>query len=360
MKRIKVGDRLNGIPADTWNQFVGAAEVIQGAQGIMGGRAGQGPRPQASVVLVENKSGYAVDWFGVLGIDGPLIAEATNSNEFKSRVMFTASTPDIDKHEGLFVVCIEAIPDGQIGKAVVSGVVQVQIDVTDADHTYAEIKDDDRTMLASGASGSARILWKATGTGTQWAIVRLGDGSDDQGGLWGKATAIWTDDATATGNGSFVNVNPCNRDGTGVDAGTTHKVWLPRNGRREDPNVQADAVIPYIAEAEGDYVNESGCLDGKIDETIRMHADPANIPPGWSELAASNGRVLISADGAHYSGTTGGTVNNPPPWTSGGPSATDSAMIDTNPGAPQTVATEDHTHDVDPKYYYVGLIYRSS
>jgi len=189
---------------------------------------------------------------------------------------------------------------------------------------------------------------------------RLPDTFADADARWGKAKAIWTDDATATGNGCYVEVNPCDRDGGNVDGNTTHKVWLPRRGLREDPNVQAGAVIPYIPEVGGDYVNESGCLDGKVNETIRMHADPANIPPGWSELAASNGRVLISADGEHYSGTTGGTVNNPPPWETSGPSDADSAMIDTTPSAPMSAATEEHTHTVDPKYYYVGLIYRSS
>ena len=189
---------------------------------------------------------------------------------------------------------------------------------------------------------------------------QLPDWWPDAGGRWGKAKAIWTNDATATGNGSYVEVNPCDRDGGNVDANTTHKVWLPRKGLRQDPNVRADAVIPYTPEVGGDYVNPSGCLDGKINETIRLHADMANIPPGWSEVTDAKGRLLIVADASHYSGTTGGTADNPPPWETSGPDETDSAVIDTAPSAPQSVATEEHTHTVDPKYYYVGLIYRSS
>jgi len=56
------------------------------------------------------------------------------------------------------------------------GVVQVQIDVTDANHGYADVKASDNTKLASGASGSAVILWKESGTGTKWAIIRIGGG----------------------------------------------------------------------------------------------------------------------------------------------------------------------------------------
>ncbi len=67
------------------------------------------------------------------------------------------------------------IPAAAIGLAHLGGVCQVQVAVTDAGHGWAEVKDSDSTVLGSAASGSARILSRESGTGTKWAVVRLGD-----------------------------------------------------------------------------------------------------------------------------------------------------------------------------------------
>jgi hypothetical protein len=63
----------------------------------------------------------------------------------------------------------------------------------------------------------------------------------------------------------------------------THKVWLPRNGRREDPNVQADDVISYQREVGGDFVNPSGCLDGgqTAAHTRTRSAGSGTFIPSW-------------------------------------------------------------------------------
>ena len=93
--------------------------------------------------------------------------------------------------------------------------------------------------------------------------------------------------------------------GASVDATTTHKVWLPRNGRREDPNVQSGDVISYQREAGGEYVCPSGMLDGKINETVRILAT-VNVPAGWSIV--NKGRFLVGWDdapGACEYGTVG-------------------------------------------------------
>lgn len=176
-------------------------------------------------------------------------------------------------------------------------------------------------------------------------------------GLWGKATAIWQNDATATGNGSYVNVNPCDRDGSNVDTGVTHKVWLPRNGRREDPNVQYEAVISYVPEEGGDFVNPSGLLDGKIYETVRIHLDMTNIPGGWSSWDAAKDYDLRAWGDANPPGNTGGQL----PFNTGAPSLTIS-IAEATTGPTVTAAHATHTHEVNerPPHIYVGLIWRTS
>lgn len=173
-----------------------------------------------------------------------------------------------------------------------------------------------------------------------------------------KAAAIWTTDGTDTGNGSFVNVNFAKLDGTGVITGDTVKVWLPRHGLRLDPNVQAGHIILIQPFAEGGWIAPSGYLDGKIDETFEWTTTLADHRDGWTLQTDAYNRVLIGADSAgNNPGDLAGTVANPPPWTSGVPSATEAFVPDTTGGPPPVSGTEDHTHDVDPDVYYLGYLW---
>jgi archaellin len=60
------------------------------------------------------------------------------------------------------------------------------------------VKNSDRTQLASSGSGSARILYAPSGTGTKWCVVRINDPSGGDPVRLGKTTATWTKGTTAT------------------------------------------------------------------------------------------------------------------------------------------------------------------
>src|SRR5690606_26622695 len=63
---------------------------------------------------------------------------------------------------------------GNIVDAVVYGTAIVRVDMTDVNHKYATCITGDPTKLVSAETGEALILWRAEGTGTVWAVVRLG------------------------------------------------------------------------------------------------------------------------------------------------------------------------------------------
>ena len=97
-----------------------------------------------------------------------------------------------------FVVAVEPIAAGKIGRVAVAGVVQAKINITDAGHGFATAKDGDLTQLSSAASGDAQILWKESGAGaSKWAIVRFGAGAGASIRL-GKVTGTWSKNGTAT------------------------------------------------------------------------------------------------------------------------------------------------------------------
>jgi len=174
LKKVQSGQPLV-IPASAYNAFIDAALDFRQRTAHLG----QGAQPsfsQASIVLIRNDSGSNQNRMAVLGIDTPIIDPSANEEEFKNRVALSCVAPAVDTHEGKFVVLAEPIASGKIGRAYAAGVCPVKIDVPDEDHEwrYAEITDGVTANLKVSMQGSAGILWRAGGTGVQWAVVRLG------------------------------------------------------------------------------------------------------------------------------------------------------------------------------------------
>lgn len=183
LRHVQRGQPLT-IPADDWNRIVDATRAFYEQQGTRGGLAtvGISGGRQASVVLIKNASGQDQDRFAVLGIDAPIITPGAegNEDEFKRQVALSCVTPTAD-HAGRFVVLQEPLADGAIGRACVSGVTVVRLQMENEDDTIADVADGESGHLVSGTSGNAVILWKeeegeGDTSGGRWAIVRIGGG----------------------------------------------------------------------------------------------------------------------------------------------------------------------------------------
>jgi hypothetical protein len=185
--------------AETWNAFVDAAN----AHKTTAERAGDGRRlldeMPTLTVLVRNDTGAAVGRGAVLGISGgPVVTPAANQTEFLTRSGWIGDTPVTADH-GRFVITAEPIPDNGIGLAYVAGVVSCEVNIS---HTFlmrADIDAGVSTHLVAKPNGSAQILWIEAGTGTNWAVVRIGPSMDCV--AIGKTAAEVT--AGSTGNVSI-------------------------------------------------------------------------------------------------------------------------------------------------------------
>lgn len=150
------------------------------------------------LVMVKNATGGDVARFGVMGVTTPLFGvdgggAFTVSNEYKNFFDLIGVLPDIGIHLGRFVVAAEPIADGKVGRCYSVGVCPVRLDVVHAGDRFADIKDDDPTVLRSGTSGAAAILWKeGTGTGEMWAVVRIGVFTIHHGPFAGVITDVDT------------------------------------------------------------------------------------------------------------------------------------------------------------------------
>ncbi len=171
LKKVQSGDPLV-IPAATYNTFIDAAQDYRQRTRRLGRQSTPDHR-SADIVLVRNDSGADRDRFDVLGVDSAIVTPTGNLDAFKDRVALAGVTPLASQHTGRFVVLLEPLAASEIGRACASGVVQVRLNVQDDGTDYADVADGDATCLTTDPAGSATILWRETGTGTVWAVVRL-------------------------------------------------------------------------------------------------------------------------------------------------------------------------------------------
>ena len=174
-EKVNPGDPFQ-VRASTFNTMIDAAKAWKNRQASTAGGPTKYSPPDTDVILVQNDSGADRERFDILGIDDVVINPTDNEEEFKSRVALSGVVANPATHLGRFVVLLEPVADGKLGRACVSGVCPCEIDVIDASHKYADVNPDsgDRYTLASRQFGGAEILWKESGTGDKWAVLRLG------------------------------------------------------------------------------------------------------------------------------------------------------------------------------------------
>lgn len=185
-----------GIQAQAWNTLMDMAQV-QNASGIDGGGIGASAFKRNSLVLVKNNNtSSGVGQFCVLGIDDIGIAPSNNIDSFKNEMFLSCVTPTVADSTGYFVVTVDPIAAGEMGLAFATGVFPVKVNIVDTHHVWADVKDSDTTQLQSGVSGVAQILWSESGTGSKWAVVRLGN--------YGPPEIKWKLTGTVTGGGKYL------------------------------------------------------------------------------------------------------------------------------------------------------------
>ena len=185
LKKVSKGSPLD-IPAEAYNAFVDAASAHRGQ--MFSNATATRATVTPGLVLVKNSSGYDCERFSILGIDDTIcIAPADNLTAFQAGPVLVGKSPYYGTHAGKFVVLAEPIGNSTIGHAYIDGVCAVKINVTDESCDFADPVHATRDYLQTTYSGSAKILWRESGSGQKWAYVRLGE-KVRKFGLWRRTS----------------------------------------------------------------------------------------------------------------------------------------------------------------------------
>lgn len=127
------------------------------------------------VVLVKNHSGAPVERFGVLAIVDPLIEPAANEDSFSNQRCFSGVAPTSETRN--FVVLQEPLGVTEIGYGMIAGLTPalLQLDTDLPGPRYVGLSE----ALGTGAltpleSSPCEVLWRESGSGLLWALVRMG------------------------------------------------------------------------------------------------------------------------------------------------------------------------------------------
>lgn len=164
MMRFKVGD--TSIPAAWLNDVARAIELPANRQ-----RANEAQLPEG-IVYVKNSTGADVPRFGVMALTNIEILPADNPSGFEAQPVFTGSLPAA-AYATRYAVARKPIGTGAIGECYISGVFAATVNVVAESHACAAPVAGDALKLSTSGDGIAQIVWKETGTGTKWAVLRM-------------------------------------------------------------------------------------------------------------------------------------------------------------------------------------------
>ena len=266
---------------DQWKRSQGAA--------FTGATPSTGERSQ-TVIRVKNVSGDDVGRFAVMGLGDPVIDPGDGDAQlmsFKNIVALQGDEPDIEQHWGLFCITLTPIQDGRIGEAVVAGVVQCKVNVHNEGHTFADIEDGSTTRLSSCLDGTARILWKESGTGEKWAYVQIGTAS--------SRNLFYNDSGATILGGSLVRF-----DGTHDAGGIFVPVAKQPNTFGSQFNIYVTAEIDVPDGGIGFYHKDFPCL-ARVNGSPTAGALMGPRSGSWQlELNTYGFKIIDQADGGLF------------------------------------------------------------
>ncbi len=215
---------MNGLPAAWVNETTTRNKQVAKMMAMLSRGAKRRPVAASQIVVkVSNTSGADRNAGEILGVGGIVLPNPTStptdpqtSNFFYDPILNGAEPTTADDF-GNFVVCLEPIANNAVGRAVISGLCAVQVNLINNSDGFADVTNNDSTQLTSGPIGSASIVVvPGSGTGKQLVLAIVGcptnmsvpvklSQNGGSAGTNGSATCTFTYDAEPLGGGTKWN-----------------------------------------------------------------------------------------------------------------------------------------------------------
>jgi len=316
-QKVRAGQPLQ-IPAQAYNGFVDAAVDFRGRQQEQG-RFARDAFPQTGIIKVKNNSGVDRARFDVLGIDGPVFTPTENLDSFVGELVVKGALPDSVDHFGNFVVLLEPLAAGDIGRGCLSGGCPARVYVVDPqdEFEFADVADGESDHLLASESGSAFILWRESGSGVKWAYVRLsniagaggGSGSGSSAGSSSPGSIGSGDSGESSGGSGGSGDDDSDGDGSGDSDGSGGDSGGSGSGGSSSPSsssscVSSIAVVCKIGQNVFEVINwgdpNIGNLtaeDGVVSETDPISDEQASVRMNQFGFSIPAGAVIVGVRG---------------------------------------------------------------
>lgn len=180
--RVMPGERIEGIPAATFNGWQDAAEYVKRQRSLQAPTAWPASIPPG-YIQVKNASGENLRRFSIVIPDNPVFEQSFDVEEgdpisdrldaFKDQPCLRVFPPGPDDDLTSFLVLQEPLSADAIGRALMYGVTAAKLDIQNEIDRYAIAQSGDETTLKTTPYGTARIVWKPAGTGIKWGYISL-------------------------------------------------------------------------------------------------------------------------------------------------------------------------------------------
>lgn len=162
------------VSGQTFNEIADAVNFTKGQMRMGEGHRRFQPFENGEVRIKATEDDIPV--FAAVILSNLLYRPANDAFIYQAQ-SFYGDLPSSDYQEGPFAITTEPIKRGDVGRAVLIGVVPAQVTINDPDAQYAEPIPAGSGLMRTAESGTARIVWKGGTSGTQWCILQLGSGS---------------------------------------------------------------------------------------------------------------------------------------------------------------------------------------
>ncbi len=209
-----------------------------------GRRTGADPRRlfrQNHLIQVRNDSGEDFPWLGIVGLDDVLYSHTDDADGFRYKPAMKGELAITAPYLGRWGIAWEPIGNGEVGWVCVAGVTPTKMYVYEDVPGYAAVRvgatSTDRFWPVADSWGGARVLYRESGTGFKWGLIRIGDSK------WERSFEL-KDVLTP---GSNATAHPLDSDGTAdTTAAREFEVYDAIHGDLRSP-VGAKGFVSWLA-----------------------------------------------------------------------------------------------------------------